>query len=89
MVIRKSSDVFDLLENRIDRLEDLNCEELLECIRAFMLLHTTITTVESARELGASESENSEARENCKRTFDTGIRVAGEMARRIDEMTMN
>ena len=89
MVIRKASDVFDLLENRIDRLEDLNCEELLECIRAFMLLHTTITTMESARELGASETENSEERKNCKKTFDTGNRLVGEMARRIDELTMN
>lgn len=89
MVIRKSSDVFDLLKNRIDRLEDLNCEELLECIKAFMLLHTTITTMETARELGASESENSEARKNCKRTFDTGFRLVGEMARRIDELTTN
>lgn len=87
MVIRKSSDVFDLLENKIDRLEDLNCEELLECIRTFMLLHTTITTMESVRELGASQSEDSEARENCKRTFDTGNRLVGEMVRRIDELT--
>ena len=89
MVIRKSSDVFDLLENRIDRLEDLNCEELLECIRAFMLLHTTITTMESARELATSQSENSEARKKCKKTFDTGNRLVGEMVRRIDELTMD
>jgi len=88
MVIKKAEDIFDLLDERIEAMEDLNCEELKECVKIFMLAHTTITTMESAKELAANEDAHSQIAVNGKQTFNNGLRLAKKMLKRIDELTL-
>ena len=88
MVIRKAEDMMELLEDRIEAIEDLNCEELQECVESFMLAHTLISTLENAKELAAHEDAHSQIAVKSKQLFDNGLHLAKKMLKRIDELTL-
>jgi len=46
MVINRTLDLRALLRERIEAMEDLNCEELLECVDAFILATTYLDMLE-------------------------------------------
>ena len=88
MVIRKAEDMMELLEDRIVAMEDLNCQELKECVRMFMLAHTSINTIENAKAIAAYENRHSQTSVQSKHIFDNGLRLVTEMLERIDELTL-
>ena len=88
MVIRKAEDMMGLLEDRIEAMEDLSCEELKECVEAFMIAHMLISTIENAKEIFAHEDAHSQAAIKSKQLFDNGLHLAKKMLKRIDELTL-
>lgn len=90
MVIKKAEDMMELLEDRIEAMEDLNCEELEECVEVFMLTFGTIMAMEFLK--------GSKARieytcpqfvvDKSKQLFDDSLRIVNKMLKRIDELTL-
>lgn len=51
MVIRKAEDIFDLLNERIEAMEDLNCEELKVCVKSFMNAYALLVAMQTRKEV--------------------------------------
>ena len=88
MVIRKSEDVVELLSERVEAMEDLNCEDLEVCVRSFMALHAVCINMENAKELAEHEPENSAFRDTARETFSRGRTLAAKLIKQIDELTL-
>ena len=88
MVIRKSEDVVELLSERIEAMEDLNCEDLEVCVRSFMVLHAICMSMENAKELAQHEAKRSQVWVNARETFKQGRALAVTPMKIIDELTL-
>lgn len=88
MVIRTLEDMMELLSNRVEAMEDLNCEDLEECVRAFMLTFGSIHALNDLKVLARTEPKNSKLAIRAKHEFDEGIRLVTKMLERIDELTL-
>ena len=51
MVIKKAEDLFTLVDERIEVIEDLNCAELSDCVKAFMNAYALIIAMEVRKEV--------------------------------------
>jgi hypothetical protein len=88
MVIRTAEDMEELLHNRIEAMEDLNCEELEECVEAFMLTFGTIYAMEILKDKAKVCYADSQYVARSRQLFDDGFSLATKMLERIDELTL-
>lgn len=84
MVIRKLEDTFELLKERIEAMEDLDCEDLYDCVFAFMQLSTQVASMEAVRDLRGLECSEGES----KAVFEAGKTAAVMSAQIIDKLTL-
>ena len=54
MVIKKAEDILALLDERIEAMEDLNCQELHTCVKSFMNAAIFLVAMETRKEMFAS-----------------------------------
>ena len=58
MVIKKADDLFTLVDERIEAIEDLNCAELSTCVKSFMTAHALLIAMQARKEVyKANDSE--------------------------------
>lgn len=55
MVIKKAEDIYTLVDERIEAMEDLNCEELSVCVKSFINAALLLTAMEIRKEIYAEE----------------------------------
>ena len=51
MVIKKSEDLFTLVDERIEAIEDLNCAELSVCVKSFMNAYALLVAMQTRKEV--------------------------------------
>ena len=51
MVIKKAEDLFTLVDERIEAIEDLNCAELSVCVKSFMNAYALLVAMQSRKEV--------------------------------------
>lgn len=88
MVIRSSEDVVELLSERIEAMEDLNCEDLEVCVRSFMALHAVCMNMENAIEMAKHEPENPALWDEAREMFRQGHTIAVKLIKQIDDLTL-
>ena len=88
MVIKKAEDVVELLSERIEAMEDLNCEDLEVCVRSFMALHAVCMNMENAIEMTVHEPENPAVWHEAREMFRQGHAIAVKLIDQIDELTL-
>lgn len=88
MVIKKAQDMLELLNNRIEAMEDLNCEELEECVQDFMLTFGTIYAMENLKEQARVGYADPQYIARGRQLFGNGLCLVTKMLERIDELTL-
>ena len=97
MVIRKAEDMLKLLKERVEMMEDLNCEDLHECVEAFMVLAMALMRMKDLKEAGSITIEDSEfatvldipqLREVFRKYFSESKGIAEEALNTIDRLTL-
>ena len=86
MVIRKLDDVYSLMKARIEAIEDLDCEELSECISAFMSITGTMTMLDQLKHMHSIRpiEGDREAFEMGLRTIEAGLSIIDKLTLRDD-----
>lgn len=88
MIIRKSEDVVELLSERIEAMEDLDCEDLEVCVRSFMALHAICMNMEIVKERAEHEPEKSQVWNKSREMFERDHALAVKLLKTIDELTL-
>jgi len=86
MVINKRFDLEELLAQRIEAIEDLNCEELYECIKSFLFAAWYLQMLENMNDDARYTSLRNDI---CYKNHFYSVRdTAQEYIDKIDELTL-
>lgn len=83
MVIREFDDIYKLLNERVEVMEDLNCKELHDCVEAFISLSGLVSGLRMINDLHSVVP--------CaeyKDAFEEGKNAAVAAVRLIDQLTL-
>lgn len=86
MVIRKFDDIRKLLNERVEAMEDLNCEQLRNCVDAFISLSGTISDLQMINSLHSVVpcAEDKDAFEELKRDAVACVKIIDQLTLRED-----
>lgn len=87
MVIKNSVDVENLMRNRIESMEDLDCVNLEACVMNFMYLHTVVKLMEMTKDNASDETDPMQMK-ILKDTFNDLALVAKQCIEQIDQLTL-